>query len=83
MKKVITERNILDLEKQGIKVLEITEDTVITPLALDRIRSSKFSIIEKKISQTEPIHTSSKVNSISGKRIIIAATTRDSELKIF
>lgn len=73
MKKVITERNILDLEKQGIKVLVITEDTVITPLALDRIRSSKFSIIEKEYSQTEPIHTSSNVNSISGKRIIIGS----------
>ena len=73
MKKVITEKNILDLEKQGIKVLLITEDTVITPLALDRIRSSKFSIVEKEIIQTSPIHTSSTGNSTSGKSIIIGS----------
>ncbi|MCK7522789.1 MAG: hypothetical protein MZV64_36455 [Ignavibacteriales bacterium] len=48
MKKVITERDILELEKQGIKVLIKTKDTIITPLALDRIRFSKFTIVEKE-----------------------------------
>jgi ribose 5-phosphate isomerase B len=48
MKTVITEREILDLEKKGIKVLVKTKDTIITPLAHDRIRSSKIEIIEKE-----------------------------------
>ncbi len=33
MKKVITERDILELEKKGTKVLVKTKDTIITPLA--------------------------------------------------
>ena len=71
MKKVITERDILELEKQGIKVLIKTKDTVITPLALDRVHFSKFTIVEKEISQSEITHPSGNGNSTSGKRIII------------
>ena len=71
MKKVITERDILELEKQGIKVLIKTKDTIITPLALDRIRFSKFTIVEKEIPQSEITHSSDTGNSTSGKRIII------------
>ncbi len=73
MKKVITERDILELEKQGIKVLVKTKDTIITPLALDRIRFSKFTIVEKEISQSEITHPSDNGNSTSGKRIIIGS----------
>ena len=51
MKKVITEREIIELEKQGIKVLLKTKDTLITPLALDRIRTSKIDVVEKENSQ--------------------------------
>lgn len=50
MKKLITESDILNLDKQGIKVIIKTKDSIITPLALDRIRSSKFTIIEKETS---------------------------------
>ncbi len=73
MKKVITERDILELEKQGIKVLVKTKDTILTPLALDRIRSSKFSIVEKEITQTALIQTASTGNSTSGKSLIIGS----------
>ena len=51
MKKVITEGEIIELEKQGIKVLLKTKDTLITPLALDRIRSSKIDVVEKENNQ--------------------------------
>ena len=51
MKKVITERDIFELEKKGIKVLIKTRNTIITPLAFDRIKSSKFTIIESPESQ--------------------------------
>ncbi|MGB5528812.1 MAG: ribose 5-phosphate isomerase B [Ignavibacteriaceae bacterium] len=68
MKKVITEREIIELEKQGIKVLVKTKDTLITPLALDRIRSSKIDVVEKEYSQEIQIksnrHYSSHKNEI-------------------
>jgi ribose 5-phosphate isomerase B len=73
MKKVISERDILELEKKSIKVLIKTKDTVITPLALDRIRFSKFTIIEKDIQQTEQIHSSGNTESFSGRKIIIGS----------
>jgi len=51
MKKLITENDILELEKKGIKVIVKSNDTILTPLALDRIRSSNFTIIEKELTQ--------------------------------
>ena len=81
MKKVITERDILELEKQGIKVLVKTKDTIITPLALDRIRSSKFTIVEKENVQAE---TAADINyniATTGRRIIIGSDHTGFRLK--
>ena len=67
MKTVITEREILELEKKGIKVLVKTKDTIITPLALDRIRFSNFSVIEKEdqqVTQFRSIQDKSSKNKI-------------------
>jgi ribose 5-phosphate isomerase B len=69
MKKVITEREILELEKKGIRVLIKTKDTIITPLALDRIRSSKFTIIEKE--NSSEIHLNPDKNFLTDKSKII------------
>lgn len=71
MKKVITERDILELEKQGIKILIKTKEIIITPLALDRIHFSKFTIVEKEIPRLEITHPSDDGNLTIGKRIII------------
>lgn len=49
MKILVTERDIIELEKQGIKVLQKTKNTIITPLAADRIKSSKFTVVEKEV----------------------------------
>ena len=73
MKTLITERHLLELEKKGIKVLIKTKDTIFTPLALDRIRSSKFSIIENEIAKTESIESLGETNSSLGKKIIIGS----------
>jgi hypothetical protein len=51
MKKLITEKDLIELEKKGVKVVVIDKETLITPLALDRIRASKFSIVEQEIPQ--------------------------------
>ena len=72
MKKVITEREILELEKKGIRVLIKTQDTIITPLAIDRICSSKFTIIEKEIS-SEIYFNPDKNSSTDNNKIIIEA----------
>jgi ribose 5-phosphate isomerase B len=81
MKKVITEREILELEKQGTKVLIKTKDTIITPLALDRIRFSKFTIVEKEEIHSEQINQSINNNQTSVKRIIIGSDHTGFKLK--
>ena len=51
MKKLITEKDLIELEKKGTKIVIIDKETLITPLALDRIRHSKFTIVEQEIPQ--------------------------------
>ena len=73
MKKLITEKDILELEKKGIKVVIKNEDTVFTPLALDRIRSSKFTVLEKEITQYENPTSSGSDDPTIGNKIIIGS----------
>ena len=47
MKKVITEEQILELIKYGRKVLTVSADDIITPLALDAIKDNGVSIKQK------------------------------------
>lgn len=79
MKTVITEREILELEKQGIKVLVKTKDTIITPLALDRIRLSKFNIIKKENLHETQIEADKSY--LSKNRIIIGSDHTGFRLK--
>jgi ribose 5-phosphate isomerase B len=81
MKKLVTERDILELEKQGIKVLIKTGDTIITPLALDRIRRSGFSIVEREVTQSEAGSHSISNNNSGSKRIIIGSDHTGFKLK--
>jgi ribose 5-phosphate isomerase B len=81
MKKLITENDILDLEKKGTKVLYKTKDTIITPLALDRIRISKFTIIEKENSPPESFTIVNTHPGSLGKKIIIGSDHTGFRLK--
>jgi len=47
MKKLITEEDVKAIAKQGSNVIVKSDDCIITPLALDRIRNSKMVILEK------------------------------------
>ncbi len=47
MKKLITEADIIKHLKTGIKTFPVGKDEIITPLAVDRIKSSGLTIIEK------------------------------------
>jgi ribose 5-phosphate isomerase B len=79
MKTVITEREILELEKKGIKVLVKTKDTIITPLALDRIRFSNFNVIEKEDQQVTQF--GSIQDKSSKNKIVIASDHTGFRLK--
>jgi ribose 5-phosphate isomerase B len=81
MKKLITERDVIDLEKQGIKVLVKTKDTIITPLAADRIRALKFSVVEKEITQKENLHSPENHLTNSGNKIVIGSDHTGFRLK--
>lgn len=71
MKKLITEEDILKLIKDGKQEVVVTPDTIITPSALDRVRSSKLQIISNSND------TSSKVNSIQSSEVKTIAIGSD------
>lgn len=73
MKILITERDIIELHKKGIQVVRVTKDTIITPLAADRIRTYKFTILEKKF--PKPIHSPDidVINSFAGNKVVIGS----------
>jgi ribose 5-phosphate isomerase B len=71
MKILITERDILELQKRGIKVVHITKDTIITPLAADRIRTSKFTIVKNNNPENEITDVTDEINSLPGKKVVI------------
>lgn len=70
MKKVITEREIIELKKRGIKVLIKTKDTIITPLAIDQIRSLKIDVVEKENSQEIKFESNGHYSSHKNKIIL-------------
>ena len=53
MKKLITEEDVKAIAKLGSNVIIKSDDCIITPLALDRIRNSKMVILEKNASIPE------------------------------
>lgn len=81
MKKIITERDILELEKQGIKVLIKTKETIITPLAFDRIHCLKITILDKEEIKSEQIIPSISNTQPSKIRIIIGSDHTGFHLK--
>ena len=81
MKKLITEKDLIELEKKGIKVIVINKETLITPLALDRIRSSKFTIVEQEIHKNISNIKSDNQNSDESNSIIIGSDHTGFKLK--
>ncbi|KUG26113.1 ribose 5-phosphate isomerase b [hydrocarbon metagenome] len=57
MKKLITENEIIRLSKQGIKEIVVDSNTILTPSALDRIRTSKMKIVQKSNTSTSQANT--------------------------
>lgn len=81
MKKVVTERDILELYKKGIKVLVKTKDSIITPLALDKIRALEFTIIEKESAESNTIYSTHKTDLALNKKIVVGSDHTGFRLK--
>jgi ribose 5-phosphate isomerase B len=81
MKILLTEKDILEFEKQGIRIVYKTKDTVITPLAADRIKTLKFTILEQNISSSENNHETIANNSILGNKAILGSDHTGFKLK--
>jgi len=68
MKKLITEEDVRIIVKEGRNVIVIGKDAVVTPLALDMIRTNRMTVVEKEPAGHNP--SFDKLNS-SQKRISI------------
>jgi len=53
MKKLITENDVLSLIKSGLTELVVGKDSVVSPLALDRIKQNKIRIVSQSSAATE------------------------------
>jgi len=73
MKKLITEKDLIELEKKGIKVVVKNEQTIFTPLALDRIRSSKFTVVQQSTTGIDSNLNSGNPHFNSANKIIIGS----------
>ena len=81
MKKLVTEKDLIELEKKGIKIVIIDKETLITPLALDRIRTSKFTIVEQEIPQSISNIKSDNQKANTSNSIIIGSDHTGFKLK--
>ncbi|MDP2037511.1 MAG: ribose 5-phosphate isomerase B [Ignavibacteria bacterium] len=53
MKKLITENDVLNLIKSGVTELVVGKDSVVSPLALDRIKQNKIRIVSQSSATAE------------------------------
>lgn len=72
MKKLITEEDVKAIEKNGSNFIVKSDGCIITPLALDRIRTSKITVIDKTTENSEQYYSSNHKSS-TNKRIAIGA----------
>lgn len=61
MKKVITESDIIKIVKSGAKEINVSQDDLLTPLAIDRIKQLGLKINRDGKSETGQIKKSSKI----------------------
>lgn len=58
MKKLILESDIIKLSRQGLKVLPVAPNDIITPLAMDKIKSLGITVVRRE--ETEEIEADPK-----------------------
>ncbi len=70
MKNLITELDIVKLNKKGLKTLPLSENDLLTPLAIDKIKSLGIRIVKKEIikeinGENNPEQFNNKTNKIA------------------
>jgi ribose 5-phosphate isomerase B len=78
-KKLITELDIRKIEKAGSTVVIFDDDCLFTPLALDRIKEQKLTLVKKKINTPENL--SNEISSASQNKIAIGSDHTGFKLK--
>lgn len=73
MKKLITEHDVNKILKQGRNIITVEEGSVITPLAQDKIRENKITIIQKDSLPDDSLSRISEINIASKGKIIIGS----------
>lgn len=71
MKKLITESDIVQLQKSGNKIIYLNKDDLLTPSAKDKIRDLKISISNNTISFELGNKTEDKINFRSNNKVAI------------
>lgn len=73
MKKVITEQNIIELFKKGIKNIPVGKEDILTPLAIDKIRELKLNIVAKSESKSFSVNENQIEEQTSNKIIALGS----------
>jgi len=81
MKKLITEQYVIDTLKTGAKILEICDKCLITPLAMDKIRSSGIQIVRSNNSENLKEDIVVNNNVVNNNKIAIGSDHTGFEVK--
>lgn len=79
MKKLITESDVNDILKQGLNIIVVSKNSIITPLAQDLIKIKKMTIVEKKTDNE--LNLQSTAQEHSKKKISIGSDHTGFKLK--
>lgn len=72
MKKLITEDDVRKIVKEGRNVIVLGKDTVVTPLAIDMMRTNRMTVVEKEPAGNN-LNFSEKNTNSGSKRISIGS----------
>ncbi|PIW70764.1 MAG: ribose 5-phosphate isomerase B [Ignavibacteriales bacterium CG12_big_fil_rev_8_21_14_0_65_30_8] len=73
MKKLITENDVIKFAQSGGNVLPISEDDIVTPLALDQIKTLGIGVIKKNSADNIPLTINEIEQSQTSKSIAIGS----------
>ena len=73
MKKLITEADVLKLYREGVKVISAGENEIITPLALDKIKSLQIILTDKEEAPNILVTESSVTRATRLKKVVIGS----------
>jgi len=81
MKKLISETDVINYLKTGVKTFPVGKDEIITPLAMDKIKSSGLIIIEKSAADKIEHESDAPINQKKTNKIVIGNDHTGFQLK--